>query len=227
MLWSVALIVLRRRFSSVKGLAMDAVNHHTRLLGLVLLLAGITLTTGCQSVQPPPARIINHRAMIDFSGLTPVQTMAPVSMQGSVPHSWEAVKLKQTSLYTDMQWRSPSRNTAVGIACINMPLPFSNKVLLWFAQREYSKKSNDGRILNEWVDDLGRHWFEAENKQYRVRGYVQTRGLKGWVIYSGYKTAHPPDANELSLATRAIDTIAPMQQASPIESTEEPINGQL
>ncbi len=165
---------------------------------------------GCQTTQAPPTRFINHRAMIDFSGLKPVATFAPVEAQGSVPQSWEPTKIKQTALYTDMQWRSPSRNTALGIAAINMPLPFSSKVLLWFAHREYGKKSADGRVVSDWVDHLGRHWFEAENNAYRVRGFILTRGFDGWIVYYGYKTAYPPDGNELSLGARALETIAPL-----------------
>lgn len=188
------------------------------------MLLGVACLAGCQTTQAPATRLINHRAMIDFSGLKPVQALPSVGAQGSVPQSWETVKLKQTSLYTDMQWRSPSRNTALGVASINMPLPFSSKVLLWFAQREYSKKSADGRIIHDWVDHLGRHWFEAENNLYRVRGFVLTRGFDGWIIYYGYKTAHPPDANELSLGARALETIAPLppEPAAP-EVKDEPL----
>jgi hypothetical protein len=190
------------------------------LLGSLVCLA---LMAGCQSPQPAPARLINHRAMIDFSGLSPVQTFSEVQVQGSVPHSWQRTKLKQTSLYTDMQWRSPSGNTALGIAAINMPLPFSSKVLLYFAQREYAKKNADGRVLNQWVDHLGRQWFEAENTNYRVRGFIVTRGFDGWVIYSGYKTAYPPDGNELSLGARAVETLAPVPPDEPDPTPSQPV----
>lgn len=172
------------------------------------MLAVVT-SVGCQTTHVPPQRLINHRAMIDFSGLKPAESFAAVDATGSIPHSWTQAKLKQTALYTDMQWKSPSGNTALGVASINLPLPFSTKVLLWFAQREYAKKSNDGQLHGEWVDSLGRHWFEASTTNYRVRGFLVTRGFDGWFVYYGYKTAHPPDANELSLGARAVETIMP------------------
>jgi hypothetical protein len=97
----------------------------------------------------------------------------------------------------------------VGIAHIRLPIPISTGMLMWIAKREYTKKSNDGKILSEWTDDLGRPWFDAENDKYRVRGYAIVSGFEAWVIYFGYKTKFPPDAAELSLAARAAETIVP------------------
>ena len=80
-------------------------------------------------------------------------------------------------------------------------------MLLWLAKREY--KANDGKILSEWKDELGRPWFEAENAKYRVRGYVVVSGFQAWVIYFGHKIGFPPDPAELSLAARTADSIMP------------------
>lgn len=182
-------------------------------LGAWSVLVGVCMVApllgGCQTVQAPPIRLINHRAMLDFSGLRSPQTFQPVKAEGAIPITWEQLKIKRAALFTDMQWRSPSRNTAVGVAYIRMPLPFGPRTLLWLARAEYVKRSDDGRMINEWIDDLGRQWFEAENSNYHVRGMILTRGFDAWIMYCGFKTAEPLDATELALGERALETFLP------------------
>jgi hypothetical protein len=115
-----------------------------------------------------------------------------------------------------MQWRSPTKMTGVGVAYIHMPLPFPARMITWLAQKEYSKKADDGKILGEWEDALGRPWFEAENTRYHVRGYVVTKGFEAWIIYCGYNREQPPSAAELGVAARALETIVPTPMAAEV-----------
>jgi hypothetical protein len=192
--------------------------------------AALSLTLGCtlavsvgcqQTPTVSHARLIEHQAMIDFSGLKPVEAIESVKVEAGVPRQWDALSLQSNALYTHQQWRSPSTKTGIGVAHVRLPLPMGLGMLKWLAKREYTKKANDGRIIDEWVDDLGRPWFEAENDKYHVRGYVVARGFEAWVIYFGHKSKLPPDPAELSLAARAVDTIIPrfgISKATPLPS---------
>jgi len=165
---------------------------------------------GCQPQQQVSRqKLIDHVALIDFTGLKPVEAIESVKAQAAIPRQWTALDIQKTGLYTHQQWKSPSTRTGVGVAHVRMPLPLSTKLLLWLAKREYTKKANDGRIISEWTDDLGRPWFEAENNKYRVRGYVIVSGFQAWVIYFGHKSKEPPDPAELSLAARAATSVVP------------------
>ena len=178
------------------------------LLGLlaVLSLGGV----GCQSAQPVSVRrLVNHQAMVDFSGLKSPEHFQIVKAEAAVPASWPAQAVKRGPMYTDMQWRSPSGSMAVGVAHVKMPLPLSARGLLWFAKGHYAKQSDDGRVTGQWVDGLGRTWFEAETNKYRVRGFILTKGFEAWIVYNGFKTTIPTDVAELSLGARALETIVP------------------
>lgn len=178
--------------------------------GAAVALFVIPILTGCQQAKPVSRqKLIDHVAMIDFTGLKPVEAIESVKVHAAVPRQWEALDLTKTALYTHQQWKSPSTRTGVGIAHVRMPLPLSTGMLMWLARREYTKKANDGRILSEWTDDLGRPWFEAENNKYRVRGYVIVSGFQAWVVYFGHKAKTPPDPAELSLAARAATSVVP------------------
>lgn len=168
----------------------------------------VVVSVGCQQPQPVSRqKLIDHVALIDFTGLKPVETVDSVKVRAAVPRQWEPLDLQKSALYTHQQWKSPSTRTGVGVAHVKMPLPLSTRMLMWLAKREY--KSNDGRIISEWTDDLGRPWFEAENAKYRVRGYVIVSGFQAWVIYFGHKSKEPPDPAELSLAARAATSVVP------------------
>ena len=165
---------------------------------------------GCQQASTVThRRLIEHVAMVDFSGLKPSAPIEGVKVHAAVPRQWETLAPHSTALYTHQQWKSPSGKTGIGVAHVRLPFPLNTRMLLWIAKREYTKAANDGRVLAEWTDDLGRPWFEAENDKYRVRGYVVVSGFQAWVIYFGHKSMLPPDPAELSLAARAADTIVP------------------
>lgn len=195
------------------------------VLQAVGLLALLTWVGGCQGTQQVSGRrLIEHQAMIDFSGLKPVETVESVQTSIAAPRRWELLPNKSNPLYTHQQWRSPSADTGVGIVCAHLPLPLSAKAVVWLAKQEYAKQGRSGRILGEWVDPLGRSWFEAENTKYHVRGYVVVHGFTAWIVYFGYRTQYPPDLAEISLAARSADTAVPMVDAPPAHPpTTQPI----
>lgn len=190
---------------------MDGMSFNPKPWVFAALLAMLLATgVGCQSAQPVSVRrLINHQAMIDFSGLRSVEQFDTVKVQAAPPASWKQQAVKRGPMYTDLQWRSPSGATAVGVAHVRMPLPLGARPLLWFAKGQYAKQGDDGRLLGQWVDALGRSWFEAENNKYHVRGFIVTKGFEAWIIYNGYKTQVPTDVSELALGARALETIVP------------------
>jgi hypothetical protein len=176
------------------------------VLGVLLLSA----VTGCQLTQSVSAtRLIQHQAMIDPSGLKDSAVNEDVKVHVAAPQKWEALTAKKTAVYTDMQWRSPSKQTGVGVAYVHLPLPIPASTVAWLAEKEYTKRSDDGKLLSLWTDSLGRPWFEAENNRFHIRGYIVTRGFDAWIIYLGYRLEQPPSAAELSVAGRALETIVP------------------
>jgi hypothetical protein len=101
---------------------------------MIVAVAGLV---GCQTTQAPPSRLINHRAMIDFSGLKPVVTFAPVDMQGSVPQSWEATKLKKTA---GSDWVGKRRvlNVECGLLNVDCGVLIVEKVEDWLPQSTFN-----------------------------------------------------------------------------------------
>ena len=179
----------------------------TRITALGLL---VLLSTGCQLTQSvSTARLIQHQAMVDPSGLKDTSVCDAVKVHVAAPQKWEALTPKKTAVYTDMQWRSPSKQTGVGVAYVHLPLPIPASTVAWLAEKEYTKRSDDGKLLSLWTDALGRPWFEAENNRFHVRGYIVTRGFEAWIIYCGYRLEQPPSAAELGVAGRSLETIVP------------------
>jgi hypothetical protein len=170
----------------------------------------LVVSTGCTTNSPVTnRRLIEHQALIDFSGLKPAEQVNAVKVSCALPRQWEAMALKKTPLYSHQQWRSPSSHTGVGVVYVRLPLPLSEGMLLWLAKREYTKSNEDGKVVGEWTDEVGRSWFEAENNKYHVRGYALIRGFNAWIVYFGSKTGYPPDMAELSLAARCVQTFIP------------------
>src|SRR5215213_9665700 len=182
-----------------------------RTRGILLLtfcLLAASALTGCQLTQSVSTeRLLQHQAMVDPTGLKDTQVCDAVKVHVATPQKWDALAPKKTALYTDMQWRSPSKMTGVGVAYIHLPLPIPASTIAWLAEKEYSKRANDGKLLATWQDALGRPWFEAENTRFHLRGYIVARGFEAWVIYCGYRLEQPPSAAELGVASRALETI--------------------
>jgi hypothetical protein len=186
--------------------------------GIAFLLLPVL---GCQPTQSVSVRrLIEHQALIDFSGLKPSQTIENLKVAASIPQKWDALPLQRKPLYMHQQWRSPSRSTGVGVAYIRMPIGVSAKTIVWFAKLQYAKQSTkdgkpEGQLIGEWTDSIGREWFEAENAKYHVKGYAVTSGFDAWIVYSGYRVKDPINPAELAMASRSMDTILPTPLAAP------------
>jgi hypothetical protein len=178
-------------------------------LRAVCVLTFSLLAVGCQTASNTVSnrKLIEHQALLDFSGLDSTKPVEPVQITCSAPRGWIVAPTQRSPLYTHQQWKSPSGYTGVGVVYAHIPFPLSAKTLLWFAKGEYSKKGDGGKALGEWDDALGRPWFEAENNKYHVRGYAVTEGFSAWIVYFGYKTNRPPNPAELSLAARCVETV--------------------
>src|SRR5687767_1946447 len=133
----------------------------TAVVGTLLALT-LPAATGCQSSKRDFTRkLITSQAWVDFSGLKPAEAVESVQVSGAVPRNWEVMPLHEKAIYTHQQWRSPSRRTGVGVAYLRLPLPLGEKAVIWFAKQQYTQKSDDGKLIGEWTDELGRRWFEA------------------------------------------------------------------
>ena len=184
---------------------------------------------GCQTgPQVSSRRLIEHQAFIDFAGLRKDAPEPAVKTTLATPRHWESMPRQMSPVYTHAQWRSPSTHTGIGVLYAHMPLPLSAKAVVWLAKQEYTKKEQDGKVLNEWTDSLGRSWFEAENDRYHVRGYVVVNGFDAWVVYFGYRTKYSMDVAEISLAARSAETAVPMidDAASTLPATQ-PANADI
>ena len=183
------------------------------------------LLVGCQPSQAVMSRrLIDHIALIDFSGLAPARPIDGLEVSASLPRTWQLLPAQHAGLYTHRQWRSPSHGTAVGVVHIRMPLPMSAKTLVWLARTQYHDGSaadpkdadvhqhvpgGPGRLLRQWSDPVGREWLEAENDRYHARGYVVTCGFDAWVVYSGYRRRGVPNPVDIELANRSMDSVIP------------------
>jgi len=177
----------------------------------------LCVTAGCQ-MQPSfsDAGLLDHQAMLDWSGLGETQTIDSVKVNAALPQRWTAMALKHTRSCVQAQWRSPSRQTGVGVAYVRLPLPMPTSMLVWLAKDEYAKRGHDGEVIGQWTDSLGRSWFEAQNSKFHIRGYVVNKGFDAWFIYCGYtRTDEPPSAAELGVAARSLETIVPTPLADP------------
>jgi len=183
------------------------------------LLALLTVAGGCQSGKNVSSRqLIEHQALIDFSGLDSLKPIPAIQAAIAAPRRWEVLPSNPNALYAHQQWRSPSTHTGVGVVNAHLPLPLSTKTVVWFAKQEYSKQNSGGKVISEWTDELGREWFEAENEKYHVRGYVVVKGFTAWVVYFGYRTKFAPNLAEISTAARSAETAVPLVDDEPKET---------
>jgi hypothetical protein len=198
-------------------------NCRFRSVGVLILVSSLSLLlTSCQLGPSVTTRqLLAHQAFVDFTGLAPSKNVEILKVAIAPPRDWEQIETKKSALYTHLQWRSPSHANAVGVAYLHLPIALSAKTIAWLAKREYTDQAADGKLLGEWTDSLNRPWFEAENNRYHVRGYVITRGSEAWIVYYGFKLAAPPDATEMSLAARSMETIVPLDSNAPAGETAQ------
>jgi hypothetical protein len=169
---------------------------------------------GCVVAPPVSTRqILRQQQLLDFTGLLPAQTVEDLKVKWSAPRGWEALPAKSGLMFTHQQYRSPSGVTGVGVAYVRLPFPVSSNMIAWIAQREYLKKHDDqkeAKLLGRWSDSAGREWFEGVNNKYHGTGYVMTRGNEAWIVYSGWRVMFPPNAEEISVSRRSVQTIVPV-----------------
>src|SRR2546426_7669377 len=97
------------RRNEAMGMALMSMRCKRGWRGLLPLL-GLLALTGCQFAQSvSTARLIQHQAMVDPTGLKDSQVCEIVKVHVASPQKWEALVPKKTPIYTDMQWRSPSK----------------------------------------------------------------------------------------------------------------------
>jgi hypothetical protein len=168
-------------------------------------------------------QLIQHQAMIDFSGLEVDEPIECVKTTIAAPRNWEVMPRQSNALYTHEQWRSPSTHTGVGILHAHLPLPISAKAVVWLARTQYAKKAPGAQVLDEWTDSLGRSWFEGQNDKYHIRGYVVVKGLSAWLVYFGYRVKCPPNLGEISIAARSADSAVPMMEETPPAPATQPV----
>jgi hypothetical protein len=177
-----------------------------------LLAVLASMMVGCQVAPPVSVKMLaQHREISDLSGLKPADLWKELNVTWAVPGRWEALNQKKTALYTHQQWRSPSMATGVGVVHVKMPLALPASMVVWAAKQEYLRRASedDGRIIGQWNDKLGRQWFEAENGKYHIRGYAMTRGSEAWIVYSGYRLAMKQRPHEIALAERSLESVVP------------------
>jgi hypothetical protein len=183
--------------------------------GRILLLIIASSMIGCQAAPVVSVRKLEqHRELADLSGLKPAQIVEALRVSWAVPSgNWQALPVKTTPLYTHQQWKSPSASTGVGVAHIKMPLALPAQMVIWFAKNEYIRRAQnqDGKLIAQWTDDLGRQWFEAEDAKYHVKGYAMVKGTEAWIIYSGYRLSLDRKPNEIAIAERSLDSVVPVQ----------------
>ena len=182
----------------------------TRLFIFALLFAAACAPT--PSVFPQ--QLIAHQALLDFNGLLPTTLQTRLKIYLSAPASWTRLPQERATRIAHQQWRSPTHQTGIGIAYLDLPFHVSPKLLIWFAKMEYAKQTTPdgqprGHLIAEWTDADGREWFEAENDRFHVQGYAVTAGSDAWVVYSAYKIRTGINWPELALATRSIQTALP------------------
>ncbi|QOV87370.1 hypothetical protein [Humisphaera borealis] len=192
--------------------------------GLSILL--LAISAGCQTgTQVARHRLIEHQALIDFTGLRAPEVVEPVRVQVAVPQTWVVHDVEHRPLFTHQQWKSPSARTAVGVIYARLPLPVSSGTILWLATKQYTARGDDGRELGRWDDEVGRKWFECETAKYHARGYVIVNGLDAWIAYSGFRTDVPPEPGEITMGMRCMESFVPIatgEEASKSLPTSRP-----
>jgi hypothetical protein len=221
------------------GFRMTVLNTGRAILwiGLAVLVPG--LLAGCQPSQAVMSqRMLDHLALVDFTGLAPAAPIEGLDVSAALPRAWSLLPTQHGGLFTHAQWRSPSHATAVGVVHLRLPLPMSAQTLVWLAKTQYGGQAaapdpkdadpgqrvagGTGRLLREWSDAVGREWVEAENDRYHATGYVVTCGFDAWVVYSGYRRHAVLNPVDIQLAGRSMDSVVPLPLAAKVFSAKQP-----
>ena len=144
------------------------------------------LATGCQTASKVTnRRLIEHQALIDFSGLAPAETVDGVKVSCSVPRQWEAVPLKKAPLYSHQQWKSPSTHTGLGVVYISHRLKevgqIADRVTVLRDGRNAGELSRS-EIRHEATERLLELWpgrVSGESAEARRHGELEIMGNRG------------------------------------------------
>jgi hypothetical protein len=179
-----------------------------------MALLGLAALSGCQYQTISSVDLQIHQSRLDKNGLTPLHLDKAVEVTCAPPDQWEKLPVNKTLLYTHQQWRAPDHHVGMGVALIHLPLPLSSEMVIWFAKSQYSQdpkaSAKGGHLIGQWTDSIGRSWFEAENQLYHIKGYAITHGFDAWIVYSGYRVKDAPGQEEIDLAEKGADSVAPL-----------------
>jgi hypothetical protein len=183
------------------------------LMGRILIAAATALCAGCQYQNVSSTQLEIHQSLLNKSGLTPLHVNSLLRITCAPPELWVPLVPQDNVLFSHQQWRSPDHQVGMGVAYARTPVPLSAQMLIWFAKAHYSETQKvPGHLLGQWTDSLGRCWFEGENEKFHVIGYAMTRGRDAWVVYSGYRLGGKALLNEIALAAKGADSVAPIPQ---------------
>ncbi len=190
-------------------------DKHRAAQFITKLAAGVCMlgVIGCQYQPVAATQLQNRQSRLVHDGLLSIQIENRLKISCAPPGDWHRMITEQTLLYAHQQWRSPSKHAGMGVVYVHSLLPLSSDMVLWFAQSQYRKnKKPDGheQMVSLRVDGMQRHWFEAENETYHVKGYAMTHGQDAWIVYSGWKLKTPPPTDEIAQAEQAVETVAPL-----------------
>ncbi|HEY1923439.1 MAG TPA: hypothetical protein VGG44_11870 [Tepidisphaeraceae bacterium] len=177
----------------------------------ILIAAATALCAGCQYQSISAARLEMHQSNLNKSGLTSLRVNPILKITYAPPELWVPLVPQENVLYSHQQWRSPDHQVGMGVAYAHTPVPISADMLIWFARAQYSKtQAAKGHVLGQWTDSLGRCWFEGENDKFHITGYAMTHGRDAWIVYSGYRLGGKASLNEIALAAKGADSVAPI-----------------
>jgi hypothetical protein len=176
--------------------------------GAALLLL---LPTACQQSNIAGSELFKHQLQANPSGLTAPARFPDIHAVVAPPRDWTQIPASRGLFYVHQQWRSPDRGTGIGVAYVTLPLPISPQLLLFLARSQYAKdhSGSTGHLDTQWTDALGRLWFQGDDDNSHIRGYVLTRGLEAWIVYSGHHIRGPARQADIAMADRTADAVVP------------------
>ncbi len=183
------------------------------------------LLTACQQSNVTGSELLNRQQQSNGSGLAPMTRFAAVHASLAPPQDWTQLPATHGLFYVHQQWRSPDGGTGIGVAYIQLPLPVSPQILLFVAKSQYAKSHSavSGNIDTQWTDALGRLWFEGGDADLRVRGYVMTRGLEAWIVYSRHHLKGSASEHDIAMADRTADAVVPFIDDQSAVASADPV----
>src|SRR5579872_6694408 len=109
-------VVVRRSHPSSAGMKI-----------ILRLLAGMAVATlsACQLQSVSTVQLEMHQALVNHTGLSPVEFHKALRIACSPPREWDPLPLDSNVIYSHQQWRSPDRHVGMGVAYMHTPMPVS------------------------------------------------------------------------------------------------------